>query len=155
MLQCQVNCNDLQSLIEMMTFLSQIRLRQEYTDDIAETIKDIIELLKFYAYEVPQYIYAMLDELPEQWNTIKKMALKMKQNIAPLQANQVANIRSQIVDIEMKQRELREKFLSSAPFKNDTKEPYAGKAVKGILVTLVLSRKHLDYVDINVILYCF
>ncbi|CAF3576543.1 unnamed protein product [Rotaria sordida] len=124
MLQRQVKSNDLKGLIEMMTFLSQVRSRQEYTDDMAEPIKDIIELLKSYAYEVPQTIYAMLDELPEKWIIIKKMSIKMKQYIAPLQANQIINIRNQIIDMEKKQQELRERFLRDAPFKYDTKEPY-------------------------------
>ncbi|CAF1051829.1 unnamed protein product, partial [Rotaria magnacalcarata] len=124
MLQRQVRSDDLKSLIEMMTFLSQVRTRQEYTDDMAEPIKDIIELLKSYAYEVPQTIYAMLDELPEKWIIIKKMAAKMKQYIAPLQANQIVNIRNQIIDMEKKQQEIRERFLRDAPFTYDTKEPY-------------------------------
>ncbi len=127
MLQRQIKSDDLKDLIEMMTFLSQVRARQEYTDDMAEPIKDTIELLKSYAYEVPQSIYAMLDELPEQWIIIKKMATQMKQQISPLEANQVANIRSQIIDMERKQQELRERFLRDAPFKYDTKEPYVGK----------------------------
>lgn len=126
MLQRQVKLDDLQSLLEMITFLSQVRVRQEYTDDMAESIKDIIELLKSYAYEVPQSIYEMLDDLPEKWIIIKKMAIKMKQQITPLQSNQVLNIRNQIVDMEKKQNDLRERFLRDAPFKYDTKDPYAG-----------------------------
>ncbi|UJR10317.1 hypothetical protein I4U23_014523 [Adineta vaga] len=124
MLHRQMKSDNLKDLIEMMTFLSQVRARQEYTDDMAEPIKDTIELLKSYAYEVPQSVYAMLDELPEQWIVIKKLATQMKQQIAPLQANQVANIRSQIVDMERKQQDLRERFSNDAPFKYDTKEPY-------------------------------
>lgn len=126
-LERPVKSNDLTDLIEMMTFLSQVRARQEYTDEMAEPINDTIELLKSYAYEVPQSIYAMLDELPEQWIGIKKMAAQMKQQIAPLQASQVASIRAQIADMEKKQQELRERFLRDAPFKYDTKEPYAGE----------------------------
>lgn len=127
MLQRQVKPNDLNSLIEMMTFLNQVRSRQEYTDDMSQPIQDTIELLKSYAYEVPQSIYSMLDELPEQWIIIKKLATQMQQQIAPLQANQVTNIRNQIIHMEKKQQELRERFLRDAPFKYDTNEPYVGK----------------------------
>ena len=127
MLQRQVKGDDLQSLIEMMTFLSQVRARQEYTDEMSEPIKDIIELLKSYAYEVPQSVYAMLDELPEQWLVVKKLAAKMKQHIAPLQANQVAHLRSLIGEMDRKQQELRDAFLRQAPFQYRTDEPYAGE----------------------------
>ena len=129
MLLRQVEPNDRHGLIEMMTFLSQVRTREGYTDDMAEPIKDTIELLKSYAYEVPQSIYALLDELPEQWLVIKKLTAKMRQHIAPLQANQMAQIRSQIIDMDRKQQELRETFLRDAPFKYDTVQPYIGKTV--------------------------
>ena len=132
MLLRQVESNDRHGLIEMMTFLSQVRAREGYTDDMAEPIKDTIELLKSYAYEVPQSIYAMLDELPEQWLVIKKLTAKMRQHIAPLQANQMAQIRSQIVDMERTQQELREKFLRDAPFRYDTVQPYIGKTVSAV-----------------------
>ena len=127
MLQRQVKADDLSGLIEMMTFLSQARARQEYTDDMAEPIKDTIEVLKSYGYEVPQSVYAMLDELPEQWLIVKKLAAKMKQHIAPLQANQVAHIRSLIIEMDRKQQELRDAFLREAPFQYHTDEPYAGE----------------------------
>lgn len=132
MLEREVKANDLKSLIDMMTFLSQVRSRQEYTDDMSQPIKDTIELLKSYGYEVPQTIYAMLDDLPEQWIHIKKLATKMKQHITPLQTNQVVNIKNQIVQMERKQQELRERFLKEAPFNYETKEPYAGRFEKRI-----------------------
>lgn len=129
MLQRQVDANDLQGLIEMMNFLHQVRIRQEYTDDMSEPIKETIELLKSYAYDVPQSIYTMLDELPEQWVMIKKLAAQMKQHITPLQANQVAHIRNQIVEMDTKQQQLRDKFLREAPLKYQTHDPYAGKSI--------------------------
>ncbi|CAF3706752.1 unnamed protein product [Rotaria sordida] len=152
MLQRQVKSNDLKGLIETMTFLSQVRSRQEYTDDMAEPIKDIIELLKSYAYEVPQTIYAMLDELPEKWIIIKKMSIKMKQYIAPLQANQIINIRNQIIDMEKKQQELRERFLRDAPFKYDTKEPYVVEFSSSKTRDEILSNGHMviNYVKYDV-----
>jgi dynein heavy chain len=129
----------------MMTFLSQVRSRQGYTDDMAQPIIDTIELLKSYAYEVPQSIYAMLDELPEQWIVIKKLATKMKQHIAPLQINQMANIRNQIADMEKKQQELRERFFRDAPFNYDTKEPYHGKNRQFALNSIDFRRLELDH----------
>ena len=132
MLQRSVQLNDLKNLIDMMTFLNEVRARQDYTDDMSQPIQDTIELLKSYAYEVPQSIYAMLDELPEQWMNIKKLAMKMKQHIAPLQANQVTQIRNQIGNMEKKQQDLRDRFARQAPFDYQTKQPYLG--MKNILL---------------------
>lgn len=127
MLQREVKPNDLNSLIEMMTFLNEVHSREKYTDDMSQPILDIIELLKSYGYEVPQSIYSMLDELPEQWIIIKKLTRQMQQSIAPLQTNQITNIRNQIINMEKKQQELRERFLRDTPTKYDTKKPYFGK----------------------------
>ncbi|CAF0866110.1 unnamed protein product, partial [Didymodactylos carnosus] len=123
-LQKEVKSGDITGLLEMMTFLSSVRDRQEFTDDMVEPINDTIEILKSYGYEVPQMIYAMLDELPEQWVVVKKMASHMRQEIAPLQAVQISAIRSQITAMERKQQEVRDKFLRDAPFKYDIAEPY-------------------------------
>lgn len=111
----------------MMTFLGQVRAREENNDDLGESIKEIIELLKSYGYEVPPSIYAMLDDLPERWILVKKMARSMKQNIAPVQNIQMDLIQRRIVEIDRKQENLRRKFLLEAPFRYDTSEPYDRK----------------------------
>jgi dynein heavy chain, axonemal len=126
MLQRQVHDNDVQGLITMMTFLGQVRARETYTDDMSEPIKDTIELLKSYAYEVPPTVYAMLDELPERWIMIKKLTAQMKQHIAPMQTRQVTLIRCAMLNMEKQQTDLRQRFQRHAPFDYQTTEPYQG-----------------------------
>ncbi|KAF1593748.1 UNVERIFIED_CONTAM: Dynein heavy chain 17, axonemal, partial [Eudyptes pachyrhynchus] len=58
-----------------------------------EPLKQTIELLKSYGEEMPEEIYLKLQELPEQWTNTKKLAIQVKQNVAPLQANEVNILR--------------------------------------------------------------
>ena len=55
-------------------------------------------------------------ELPEQWNNTKKTAITVKQEVAPLQTNEVANIRRKTAAFDVSQHEFREKFRAIGPF---------------------------------------
>ena len=54
-----------------------------------EPIKEKIELLESYGQEMSDEVHQRLEELPEQWNNTKKIAFTVKQNVAPLQADEV------------------------------------------------------------------
>ena len=63
-------------------------------------------------------------ELPEQWNNTKKLAISVKQQVAPLQANEVANIRRKLADFDSRQQEFREDFRKIAAFSYSCANPY-------------------------------
>jgi len=62
--------------------------------------------------------------LPEQWNNTKKLAISIKQQVAPLQANEVANIRRKLADFDARQQEFREEFRKIAAFAYSCPNPY-------------------------------
>ena len=64
-------------------------------------------------------------ELPEQWNTVKKLSVAMKQNVAPLQANEVNILRRKLATFDVQQHEFREKFRKTAPFAYNADYVYA------------------------------
>ena len=53
-------------------------------------------------------------ELPEQWNNTKKIAVTVKQQVAPLQAGEVSCIRKKIQAFDGKQTQYRENFKKYA-----------------------------------------
>lgn len=57
----------------------------------------------------------VLKELPEQWNNTKKLAVTVKQQVAPLQAAEVSSIRNKIAAFDVKQVQYRDQFRRS-PF---------------------------------------
>lgn len=58
-----------------------------------------------------------LQELPEKWNNVKKQTLLVKQQVAPLQAMEVACLRRRCASFDVEQHVFREKFRSSGPFR--------------------------------------
>ncbi|GAB1297122.1 Dynein axonemal heavy chain 17 [Apodemus speciosus] len=115
---------DYDGLVEVMGHLMKVKERQVATDSMFEPLKQTIELLKSYGEEMPEEIYLKLQELPEQWTNTKKLAIQVKQNVAPLQANEVNILRRKCQQFELKQHEFREKFRRDAPFSFSDPDPY-------------------------------
>ena len=58
-----------------------------------------------------------LQELPEKWNNIKKLAITVRQHVAPLQANEVTLLRQRCTAFEVEQQQFWERFHKEAPFR--------------------------------------
>jgi len=58
------------------------------------------------------------------WNNTKKAAIAMKQHVAPLQANEVANIRKRTAAFDVRQHEFREEFRKIEPLWYSCTTPY-------------------------------
>ncbi|XP_006869595.1 PREDICTED: dynein heavy chain 17, axonemal [Chrysochloris asiatica] len=115
---------DYDGLVEVMGHLMKVKERQAATDTMFEPLKQTIELLKTYGEEIPEETLLKLQELPEQWANTKKVAIQVKQNVAPLQANEVNILRRKCQQFELKQYEFREKFRQDAPFSYSDPNPY-------------------------------
>ncbi|XP_025783344.1 dynein heavy chain 17, axonemal [Puma concolor] len=115
---------DYDGLVEVMGHLMKVKERQVATDNMFEPLKQTIELLKTYGEEMPEETHVKLQELPEQWTNTKKLAIQVKQNVAPLQANEVNILRRKCQQFELKQHKFREKFRQEAPFTFTDPDPY-------------------------------
>lgn len=58
-----------------------------------------------------------LQELPEKWNHVKKLAVTVRQQVAPLQANEVTILRQRCTAFDVEQQEFWERFHKEAPFR--------------------------------------
>ncbi|CAH2292037.1 dynein heavy chain 9, axonemal [Pelobates cultripes] len=123
-LSMQLKEGDYNGLVEIMGHLMAVKERQTSTDELFEPLKQTIELLKVYEQDLPDEVYKQLEELPEKWNNIKKMAVTVKQQVAPLQANEVALLRRKCASFDVQQHSFREKFRKEAPFRFDSISPY-------------------------------
>ncbi len=63
-------------------------------------------------------------ELPEQWNNVKKQAVLVKQAVLPLQTTEVGIIRKKLIKFDVKQHSFREVFRKTAPFSYSSKNVY-------------------------------
>lgn len=84
----QILPGDYVGLVSVMGYLMQVKERQPTTDEMFQPLQETIELLKFYDQDISEEVNVLLQELPEQWANTKKLALMVKQQVAPLQASQ-------------------------------------------------------------------
>ncbi|KAK2511001.1 hypothetical protein Q9966_016755 [Columba livia] len=120
----KVEKGDYDGLVEIMGHLLAVKERHSVTDAMFEPLKQTVELLKTYEQELPEEVYKQLEELPEKWNNIKKLAIAVKQHVAPLQANEMTVLRKSCAAFDVEQHRFRERFRKEAPFRFDTKKPY-------------------------------
>ncbi|XP_019712197.1 dynein heavy chain 11, axonemal [Hippocampus comes] len=115
---------DYAGLVDIMGHLMAMRDRQISIEQHFKPLKSTAELLKAYGQQLPESVYTQLQELPERWKSLRKIALTVKQEVAPLQSNQVSVIRRKCARFEVKQYEFRERFHAEAIFKSSAEEPY-------------------------------
>ncbi|KAI7806173.1 dynein axonemal heavy chain 11 [Triplophysa rosa] len=119
-----VHGGDYQSLVQVMGYLLAIRNRQPRTDRLFEPISDVVDLLGQYGETLPERVHAQLEELPEKWNCMKKLAWTVKHELGPLHAAEMAVIRRKCVAFEKKLNQYRERFKTEAPLQFVTENPY-------------------------------
>ncbi|NWQ91943.1 DYH17 protein, partial [Burhinus bistriatus] len=115
---------DYDGLVEVMGHLMRVKERQAETNSMFGPLKETVALLSTYGEEMPEEIHLQLQELPEHWDGTKKLCLRVKQSVAPLQANEVNIIRKKCQQFEVRQHAFRERFREKAPFSYTDPDPY-------------------------------
>nr|CAD7423389.1 unnamed protein product [Timema monikensis] len=115
---------DYDGLLKVMGYLYHVRERQITTDDMFEPLKAIIEMLKPYEVEFPEHVFLQLQELPDKWNTTKKIAVTVKQGVAPIMAAEVTLIRKRLVLFDLTQSQFRDTFRKMDFFKYSCEDVY-------------------------------
>ncbi|XP_015241536.1 PREDICTED: dynein heavy chain 11, axonemal-like isoform X3 [Cyprinodon variegatus] len=123
-LSTNVSDGDYAGLVKIMGHLMAIRDRQISNEQHFKPLKSTAELLKSYGQQLPEGVYTQLEELPEKWKSLRKIAFTVKHEVAPLQSNEVSVIRRKCVSFEIKQHEFREQFRTASIFKFNIEEPY-------------------------------
>uniref|UniRef100_A0AAX7TU92 Dynein axonemal heavy chain 17 n=1 Tax=Astatotilapia calliptera TaxID=8154 RepID=A0AAX7TU92_ASTCA len=117
----QVEEGDYDGLVEVMGNLLAVKERQNATDTMFEPLQQTIALLKEYEQELPDVVYKQLEELPDKWDNVKKQAVLVKQQVAPLQAVEVSGLRRKCAAFDVEQHTFREHFRKSKLF---SESPY-------------------------------
>ncbi|XP_070082665.1 dynein axonemal heavy chain 9 isoform X5 [Equus caballus] len=120
----KVEKGDFEGLVEVMGHLVALKERQSSTDEMFEPLKQTIELLKTYEQELPETVFKQLEELPEKWNNIKKTAITVRQQVAPLQADELTLLRHRCTAFDVEQQQFWEQFHREAPFRFDSTNPH-------------------------------
>ncbi|CAF0886754.1 unnamed protein product, partial [Adineta ricciae] len=115
---------DYNHLVEIMAHLAAIKQREQATDALFTPLKETIELLKSYNQELPEEVHEQLEILPEKWLNLKRNYVAVRQNVAPLQAQENAKIRQRLAEFDVIQTQFRERFKNEAPYAYDTPNAY-------------------------------
>ena len=116
---------DFKFLVEIMAHLAAIKQRELATDALFVPLRETIELLKSYNQELPEEVHHQLEMLPEKWLHLKRNQIAVRQNVAPLQAQENTKIRQSLTEFDGVQTQFRERFKSDAPFSYDSPHPYS------------------------------
>lgn len=120
----QIIEGDYDGLVNIMAYLMNVKERAIATDDMFEPMQEIIDLLKYYDQDIPEEVNVLLQELPDQWLNTKKIATIVKQQVAPLQAIEVAAIRNKIINFDGHISFFRDVFRNYEFFKYACDAPY-------------------------------
>uniref|UniRef100_A0A8B9HXB2 Dynein, axonemal, heavy chain 11 n=1 Tax=Astyanax mexicanus TaxID=7994 RepID=A0A8B9HXB2_ASTMX len=100
-LRVPVRGGDYRAVVQVMGCLLAVRDRQVSTEQLFDPLKAVVSLLEQYGETLPDAIYTQLEELPERWSSIKKLAWTVKHEVAPLQNAEVAIIRRKYGEFEV------------------------------------------------------
>uniref|UniRef100_A0A1I8JH23 DHC_N2 domain-containing protein n=1 Tax=Macrostomum lignano TaxID=282301 RepID=A0A1I8JH23_9PLAT len=115
---------DYDGLVAVMHHLMRVKERQSETDEMFEPLKQKIELLKTYNQEMDESVYRQLEVLPEKWNNTKKIAITVKQQVGPLQTNEIQKIKRTASEFDVQQHSYREQFRKIGPFQYSCPNSY-------------------------------
>ncbi|XP_053720928.1 dynein heavy chain 9, axonemal [Synchiropus splendidus] len=118
----KVEEGDYDGLVGVMGHLLAVKDRQKSTDTMFEPLKQTIALLWTYKQELPDEVHVQLEELPEKWINVKKKALQVKQQVAPLQEIEVTCLRKKCASFDVQQHTFRERFRNTGFFRFDCEE---------------------------------
>uniref|UniRef100_A0A3Q2TME4 Dynein axonemal heavy chain 11 n=1 Tax=Fundulus heteroclitus TaxID=8078 RepID=A0A3Q2TME4_FUNHE len=141
-LSTKVPDGDYAGLVNIMGHLMAIRDKQISNEQHFKSLKSTAELLKSYGQQLPESVYTQLEELPEKWKSLRKIAFTVKHEVAPLQSNEVSVIRRKCVRFEVKQHEFRERFRTESIFKINVEEPY--KLIDKVIAGIEMEMKKLQ-----------
>lgn len=116
---------DYEGLVNIMAYLMNVKERALTTDEMFEPMQETIDLLKYYDMDIPEEVNVLLQELPEQWANTKKIAITVKQQVAPLQAIEVVGIRNKIQNFDGHVTFFREVFKNYEFFRYVCDDPYS------------------------------
>uniref|UniRef100_G3PRS5 Dynein axonemal heavy chain 11 n=1 Tax=Gasterosteus aculeatus TaxID=69293 RepID=G3PRS5_GASAC len=145
----KVSDGDYAGLVDIMHLMA-IRDRQISNEQHFQPLQSTAELLKTYGQQLPESVYTQLEELPEKWKSLRKIAFTVKHEVAPLQSNEVSVIRRKCVRFEVKQHEFREQFRMEPIFKDNVEKQYklVDKSNRAVAVMEAEMKKLRDTADL-------
>ncbi|KAM8836943.1 LOW QUALITY PROTEIN: dynein axonemal heavy chain 9 [Spinachia spinachia] len=111
-------------LVDVLGHLVAVKERQNATDAMFEPLQQTITLLKVYEQELPDVVFKQLAELPERCDNVKKQAMLVKQQVAPLQVIEATRLHRECASFDVEEHTYREHFRNNVAFRFDEANPH-------------------------------
>jgi dynein heavy chain len=116
-LLAKVSEGDYDGLVKSMGLLQAVKTRSNTADAVFESLRKTMNLLKQFNVDLPDDTMKLLNDLPEEWSELTKLASSAKDTVAPLQSTEVDSLQKKANRFEMKNHVFREEFKRKAPFR--------------------------------------
>lgn len=111
------------SLTSVMEDIRDVRKANDFTQEIFKPLQESLNILKAHGTDLfslekigGKVVQDYLDEAPLAWDTVVKKTNRKKEDILPLQLNEVENLKTELEQFFLSMREFRNKFRTDAPF---------------------------------------
>ncbi|XP_014248489.1 dynein beta chain, ciliary-like isoform X2 [Cimex lectularius] len=94
---------DYDGLVAVIGVLLKINERSNEADTMFEPMRETVDLLKAHGVDLPEDIINLLAIMPERWINLKKVALSVKANAAPLLQEESNTIRRRLQFFDVRQ----------------------------------------------------
>lgn len=112
-----------QSLMSVMEDIRDVRKAIDMTGEIFQPLQESLNILKAHGTDLimlerinGKSVQDYLDEAPLAWDTVVKKTFRKKEEILPLQLNEVEHLKVELENFFLSVREFRNKFRTDAPF---------------------------------------
>jgi dynein heavy chain len=106
----------LDPLLEVMDYLTQIRRRTEATDGMFDPLRQTCTLLKKYSVPIDETVVANLERAPGRWNALKKKAVITKETHSQAQTEEANKIKQRSKEFEVQVADFFAHFKKVMPF---------------------------------------
>ena len=108
--------HDAKALIDAMTHVRNVRIRQESFDTMFDPIKSTIGVLKKHNILMNDSVLETLEQAPFKWENTKKTTLNAREVLGPLQSLQQEKVKEEVEEFKEKVFGFNARFKAEAPF---------------------------------------
>ena len=118
---------DLDSLLQVMGYLRDVRKRTDSTESMFEPLRNIVSLLNRRDVSTPSEIVQGLEQLPMTWASVKKKTTLTKEKHSKEQSAQAEKVKRDSKEFEFRAEEFFAYFKKTMPYEyaSDIEEAYA------------------------------
>ncbi|KAI0984910.1 hypothetical protein GJ496_004664 [Pomphorhynchus laevis] len=111
-------------LIKVSQHLKDFSMKEKETEALFDPITQVINVLRSYDRDIDEDTKEKFLKIHDQWSSLQIKAVHVKQQLTPYLADQIADFRLRLADLEQWQDKFRSSFIGYGPFHQNIPEHY-------------------------------